>query len=109
MPVDLLPPDLEIVYPDSDGEPIAESRAHFEALADLYRLLDHWFDNQEAMVFANQFLYYEEGNPQQRVTPDSMIVLGAKLPDPGNYKRGLHSKWTDANCACWTIVLANPC
>ena len=60
----------EIIYPSSDGEPLAETQQHVLAILMTLALLRLYLQEQPAVVFADQFLYYIEGNPRARVAPD---------------------------------------
>ena len=76
----------EIIYPSSDGEPLAETQEHVSAILFTFRLLGLYLKNQQAVVFADQFLYYIEGNPKARVAPDVMVVFDITKKLYGNYK-----------------------
>lgn len=69
----------EVIYPSSDGEPLAETQQHAAAIINTFGLLrlhlQNSFQDQQAVVFADQFLYYIEGNPKARVAPDVMVVF----------------------------------
>jgi Uma2 family endonuclease len=75
-------------YPTSDGEPMAETDAH--VLLILYHIaaLRLYFSmaDQPAYVAGNNFLYYEEGNPKARVSPDTYVVLGIPMRLHDSYK-----------------------
>ncbi len=71
-----------VIYPDSDGEPLAETQTHVWVILSLLSMLSRYLGDQ-AVVFANQFFYYIEGNPRARVAPDVMVVYGIK---PGRYR-----------------------
>jgi Uma2 family endonuclease len=75
----------EIIYPSEDGAPLAETQAHVLAITTALLILREYL-NQQAVVFADQFLYYIEGNPRARVAPDLMIIFD--IPDQlyNNYK-----------------------
>ncbi len=82
-------PDIqnpEIVYPSSDGEPVAESFVHLYALLATLEVLRQYLDEQQAVVLANQFLYYSQGFPKLRVAPDVMVIFGVEPGDRDNYK-----------------------
>jgi Uma2 family endonuclease len=71
-------------YPESDGEPMAETDVHreqmlylIEALKDYYR--DRARNRDDVYVAGNLFVYYEEGNPQAVLAPDVFVVFG--VPD----------------------------
>ncbi|ELS33490.1 MULTISPECIES: Uma2 family endonuclease [Pseudanabaena] len=76
----------EIIYPSSDGEPLAETQQHASAILNTFGLLRLYLQNQPAVVFADQFLYYIEGNPRARVTPDVMVVFDITKKLYDNYK-----------------------
>lgn len=76
----------EIIYPSSDGEPLAETQQHASAILNTFGLLRLYLQNQQAVVFADQFLYYIEGNPKARVAPDVMVVFDITKKLYDNYK-----------------------
>jgi len=79
---------VEIQYPESDGQPMAESEVHIDALIYLLEALRYHFRlRPDVYVIGNMFLYYEEGNPEARVAPDVMVVFGVpKRPPRRVYK-----------------------
>lgn len=64
----IAPPQPQIIYPSSDGEPVAETYDHLYALTTLEVLKQH-LKGQQATVLVNQFLYYAQGLPKLRVNP----------------------------------------
>jgi Uma2 family endonuclease len=67
----------EVVYPDSDGEPMAETGIHVRTILHLYgALLNHYRRREDVYIAADMFLYYEKGNPKARKTPDVMVIHG---------------------------------
>lgn len=56
-----------ILYPSSDGEPVAETYAHLYAMLVTLEVLQHYLTGRQATVLANQFLYYAQGSPRLRV------------------------------------------
>jgi Uma2 family endonuclease len=72
-----------IVYPESDGEPMAETEVHILALVDLLSTLRFHYRSQPGYyVIGNMFLYYQEGNPTARKAPDLMVVKGIDTSFP---------------------------
>jgi len=64
-------------YPESDGKPMAETPEHLEAMLYLIDALQRYFaERQDVYIAGNQFLYWVEGNPSQRVTPDVYVAFG---------------------------------
>ncbi len=76
----------DIVYPSSDGEPLAETQQHVLAILMTLGLLRLYLQDQPAVVFADQFFYYIEHNPRARVAPDVMVVFDIPQKLYGNYK-----------------------
>lgn len=65
----------EIVYPSGDGEPMAETQLHIQAIILLFQALVDVLP-ETAYVIADMFWYWEEGHPESRVAPDVMVVPG---------------------------------
>lgn len=77
-----------IEYPHSDGKPMAESPEHLEAMIYLITALQAYFAKRDDVYVAgNQFMYWVEGNPAQRVAPDVYVVFGVpKYPPRPTWK-----------------------
>lgn len=76
-----------IVYPTSDGKPMAETDKHrdlmmyaIEALKVLYA------DRPEVYVSGNNFLYWQEGDPKKCVSPDCYVIFGVGMRQRDSYK-----------------------
>ena len=66
-----------VVYPTSDGKPMAETEKHVNVILDCIQgLRFHLRDRPDAYVAGNNFVYWEEGNPRARVSPDVYVVFG---------------------------------
>lgn len=50
-----------VIDPSSDGEPVAETYAHFYALLVTLEVLRQYLEGQEPTVLTTQFLYYAQG------------------------------------------------
>ena len=69
----------EIFYPESDGQPVAETGIHVRALLHAYGALQmHFQKREDVYVAANMFLYYEQGNPKAVVAPDVFVMFGTR-------------------------------
>ena len=79
-------PQATITYPSSDGEPVAETYAHFYALLITLEVLRQYLAGRQATVLANQFMYYAQGFPKLRVAPDVMVIFEVKPGGRDNYK-----------------------
>ncbi|MFN6140810.1 MAG: Uma2 family endonuclease [Pseudanabaena sp.] len=80
------PHEPEIIYPTSDGEPLAETQEHSWAILMTLTLLSQYLTGKQAVVFANQFFYYIEKKPTARVAPDVMVIFDIPVKMYGNYK-----------------------
>lgn len=79
-------PDAAIVYPVSDGEPVAETYDHLYAILVTLEVLRQHLDGQQSTVLANQFLYYAQGLPKLWVAPDVMVIFGVEPGGRDSYK-----------------------
>jgi Uma2 family endonuclease len=76
----------EVFYPSSDGERIAESHTHLDALWATLEVLKQYLEGRQATVLANQLLYFAPGLPRLRVAPDVMVIFGVAPGGRDNYK-----------------------
>jgi Uma2 family endonuclease len=78
---------ITIDYPESDGEPMAETDVHYRLMTDLRFELEQFFrDDADVYVSGNILLYYVEGNPKKRVAPDVLVARGVRKGDRREYK-----------------------
>jgi Uma2 family endonuclease len=81
----------QIVYPESDGKPMAETDVHIDALIYLREALkDHFREASRVYVAGNMLLYYEEGDPTACVAPDVFVVKGVP-----KHKRRTYKLWEE--------------
>lgn len=78
--------DIEIIYPSSDGEPLAETYVHLYAILVTLEILKQYLQGKQATVLADQFLYYAQGFPRLRVAPDVMVIFNVAPGGRDNYK-----------------------
>lgn len=78
--------ESDLVYPVSDGEPLAETFDHLYVLMTTLMVLRHYLAGQQATVLADQFMYYVEGKPNARVAPDVMVIFNVEPGGRDNYK-----------------------
>ena len=79
-----LPHDA-LLYPCSDGQPMAETPVHGDCMMYVTSALRWWFEKhgrEDVYVGMNNFLYYERGNPRAVVAPDVYVVVGAPASPP---------------------------
>ena len=79
--------DSEIYYPESDGEPIAETDFHRILINELITLLERFLENrQDVYVTGNIMFYYLEGVPDEVISPDVMVCFGVPKGERRTYK-----------------------
>ena len=72
------PPPRKIHYPESDGLPLAETRFQYDSLTYAAGALEVYFrESPDVAVEGRRLLYYVEGDPRSRVSPDVFVVIGA--------------------------------
>ncbi|CAK0759778.1 Uma2 family endonuclease [Gammaproteobacteria bacterium] len=85
----------EIVYPDSDEEPMAENTRQFEIIVTLHTGISALFVGRpDVFVAGDLFWYPVEGSNTIRLAPDVMVVFGRP---PGH--RGSYRQWCEAGIA----------
>jgi len=78
----------QIIYPESDGQPMAENTTHFQKITTLQGGLDALFASRADVFVAGDLLWYpEEGKPYIRVAPDILVVFGRPKGHRGSYEQ----------------------
>lgn len=94
----------EIEYPETDGEPMAETDVHRKQMAS--KLIDPYEeytrDNPEVYVSGNLCFYYEEGNPRSYTAPDFFVVKGVEDVD-----RRIYRLWEERVAPCVVIEITS--
>jgi Uma2 family endonuclease len=86
-PQDLIEEVEEVDYPESDGEPMAETDTHRQLMVALIESLsNHFAEDPEVYVSGNLLLYYVEGDPTKSVAPDVFVVRGVPKGERRIYK-----------------------
>ncbi|MCS6796451.1 MAG: Uma2 family endonuclease [Raineya sp.] len=78
----------EIIYPDSDGERMADNTKQFNWIVLLKEGLEAMYASDPNVFVAGDLLWYPvEGKPTIRKAPDVMVVFGRPKGDRGSYKQ----------------------
>lgn len=87
----------EIVYPDSDGEPVASNTTQLRFMT----VFKEGWDARlpDAFVAMDLFWYPVKGAPNIRYAPDVMVALGRPKGDRGSYKQ-----WEEGGVAPQVLV-----
>ena len=66
-----------IIYPDCDGEPMADNTLQFEWIVTIKEGLDDLFRDDPNVFVAGDLLWYPvEGDPKTRMAPDALVAFG---------------------------------
>lgn len=90
-PIEPLPEEEEVHYPDSDGEPMGETGFHVQQIISTTAILRDRFRRQtDVYVGTNMFLYYRQGDPSAVFSPDVFVVF-----DTTNQERRSWKMWEE--------------
>ena len=84
----------EIIYPSSDGKPMADNTIQARWIITLYNNLSVLFAGQEVFVAADLLWYPVEGQPRIAAAPDVLLAFGRPAGDRMSYLQ-----WKEANVA----------
>ena len=77
----------EIIYPDSDGKPMAESDPTRKYLFYAVDTLSIYFEERkDVYVSGNLFIYYKKGVPSAVLAPDVFVIFGVEKKERMSYK-----------------------
>jgi len=77
-----------IIYPDSDGQPMADNTQQFRWIVLIKENLELIFAESADVFVAGDLLRYPvEGHPEIRVAPDVLVAFGRAKGDRGSYQQ----------------------
>ncbi len=77
-----------VIYPDSDGQPMADNTQQFRWITVIQGNLDWIFAQNDQVFVAGDLLWYPvEGDNKTRQAPDVMVVFGVAKGDRGSYRQ----------------------
>jgi Uma2 family endonuclease len=80
--------DRQWVYPDSDGQPMADNTKQFRWIVLLKENLECLFAQEPQVFVAGDLLWYPVADhPEIRVAPDVMVIFGRPKGDRGSYRQ----------------------
>lgn len=88
--VQQLTPDTtpDIIYPDSDGQPMADNTKQFRWIVTIKENLEILFASRDDVFVAGDLLWYPvQGNNKICQAPDVLVVFGRPKSDRGSYKQ----------------------
>jgi Uma2 family endonuclease len=86
---------VNINYPDSDGQPMADNTKQFRWIVLIKENLELIFASNPNVFVAGDLLWYPvEGHPEIRVAPDVLVAVDRPKGDRGSYRQ-----WQEDNVA----------
>ncbi len=83
-----LTPSRGTIYPDSDGQPMADNTLQLRWIVLFKENLDCLFRDEPNVFVAGDLLWYPvEGHPELRVAPDVMVVFNRPKGERGSYRQ----------------------
>jgi Uma2 family endonuclease len=90
MTMSILRPPQAIVYPESDGEPMAENTLQYRWITTIREGVEGLFPPPaEVFTAADLFWYPVEGHPEIVQAPDVLVAFGRPKGDRGSYMQWL--------------------
>ncbi|MDX2214479.1 MAG: Uma2 family endonuclease [Oculatellaceae cyanobacterium bins.114] len=78
----------QVVYPDSDGKPMADNTKQFRWIVVIQQNLEWLFADHPTVFTAGDLLWYPvEGESGICAAPDTLVVFGRPKGDRGSYKQ----------------------
>jgi Uma2 family endonuclease len=76
----------DLLYPDSDGAPMADNTEQFDWIVAIKLNLEAIFAARDDVFVAGDLLWYPvEGDPKTRVAPDVLVAMGRPKGRRGSY------------------------
>ena len=93
----------DVYYPESDGEPMAETELHREVMTDLINgLRRRYASTPDVYVNGNMFFYDVQGNPRSSFSPDVFVVKG--IPKE---RRRIYKIWEEGEVPCFIVEVTS--
>jgi Uma2 family endonuclease len=92
----------EVFYPSGDGQPMAETGIHVQAIILLHQALQDFFQSRpDVFIASDMFWYYLQGT-RKRIAPDVMVVPGV-----GDHQRRSFFSWKEPETPAVVFEMAS--
>jgi Uma2 family endonuclease len=93
----------DVYYPESDGQPMAETDLHREVMTDLIHGLKRRYASAPDVYVGGNLLFYDiQGNPRSSFSPDVFLVKGVP---PG--RRRIFKLWEEGKVPCLVFEITS--
>ncbi|HIE29701.1 TPA: Uma2 family endonuclease [Candidatus Poribacteria bacterium] len=93
----------EVIYPESDGKPMAETDVHIDQIIDLRKALQAYYrENPTVYVSGNIFIYYLENDTREQVSPDLFVVKGVP-----KHRRRYYQTWVEGKAPDFVLEVTS--
>ncbi len=86
-------------FPESDGEPMAETQANMIQMMDLIFALSCLVKGQgrddSTAVGGNQLMYFNPHNGREHISPDVYVILDYPPPPPPSWRTWIEGKFPE--------------
>ncbi|MBI2379050.1 MAG: Uma2 family endonuclease [Deltaproteobacteria bacterium] len=95
---------IQVEYPESDGEPMAEDDLHRVEMSEyaIEVLEDFFATDANVYVSGNNFIYFTEGDPSDSVSPDTYVVIGVP-----KHRRKTFKVWEEKAVPCFVLEITS--
>ena len=100
----VVPEPSVVVYPESDGKPMAETPVHMDAMMDTILVLrDRFAEREDVYVAGNMMMYHVEGHANVSVSPDVFVAFGCARDEP----RRVWKTWEEGKLADFVLEVTS--
>lgn len=93
----------EVIYPESDGKPMAETDVHIDQIIDLRKALQAYYrDNPNVYISGNIFIYYLENDTREQVSPNLFVVKGVP-----KHRRRYYQVWAEGKAPDFVLEVTS--
>ncbi|HYO14833.1 MAG TPA: Uma2 family endonuclease [Thermoanaerobaculia bacterium] len=93
----------DVYYPESDGQPMAETDLHRVVMTDLINgLARRYASAPDIYIGGNLFFYDVQGNPRSSFSPDVFVVKGV----PKELRR-IYKIWEEGKVPCFIVEVTS--
>ena len=92
-----------LIYPETDGKPMAETDTHRKFMMAFIQMLeDHFQNDKDVYISGNLMMYYVQGDPKQCVSPDVFVVFGV-----GKKARNTYKTWEEGQTPDFVLEVSS--